>query len=200
MRNNKILIFAVGALALLALAAIIVLPRLRPHVFHGQILQSQEPIDFTLTAHTGEPVSLSDFRGKHVLVYFGYTFCPDVCPTTLARINQTLTLLGDKAKDVQFVMVSVDPERDTPEKLAQYVTAFNPTFLGLTGSEQEIMQAATPFGVYFAKQEVEGKSNYLVDHTATTMVMDPAGRMKLIWPPNTSSEFMAEDLEYMIGS
>lgn len=200
MRNNKILIFAVGALALLALAAIIVLPRLRPHVFHGQVLQSQEPIDFTLTAHTGEPVSLSDFRGKHVLVYFGYTFCPDVCPTTLARINQTLTLLGDKAKDVQFVMVSVDPERDTPEKLAQYVTAFNPTFLGLTGSEQEIMQAATPFGVYFAKQEVEGKSNYLVDHTATTMVMDPAGRMKLIWPPNTSSEFMAEDLEYMIGS
>lgn len=200
MRNNKILIFAVGALALLALAAIIVLPRLRPHVFHGQVLQSQEPIDFTLTAHTGEPVSLSDFRGKHVLVYFGYTFCPDVCPTTLARINQTLTLLGDKGKDVQFVMVSVDPERDTPEKLAQYVTAFNPTFLGLTGSEQEIMQAATPFGVYFAKQEVEGKSNYLVDHTATTMVMDPAGRMKLIWPPNTSSEFMAEDLEYMIGS
>lgn len=200
MRNNKILIFAVGALALLALAAIIILPRLRPHVFHGQVLQSQEPIDFTLTAHTGEPVSLSDFRGKHVLVYFGYTFCPDVCPTTLARINQTLTLLGDKAEDVQVVMVSVDPERDTPEKLAQYVTAFNPTFLGLTGSEQEIMQAATPFGVYFAKQEVEGKSNYLVDHTATTMVMDPAGRMKLIWPPNTSSEFMAEDLEYMIGS
>lgn len=200
MRINKALIIALIALAVLALVAVVVIPRLRPHVFHGQVLQSPDPVDFELTAHTGERVRLSDFRGKHVVLYFGYTFCPDVCPTTLARINQTLNLLDEKADDVQVLFVSVDPERDTPAKLAQYVGAFNPTFLGLTGSEQDVMQAATPFGVYFAKQEVEGKSDYLVDHTATAMVVDTEGRVKLIWPPSTSSEFMAEDLRHMIGS
>ena len=200
MRIPKSIIVALIALAVIALAAIVVVPRLRPHVFHGQVLQSQDPVDFSLTAHTGERVALSDFRGKHAVIYFGYTYCPDVCPTTLARLNLTLTLLDDKADDVQVLMVSVDPERDTPEKLAPYMAAFNPTFLGLTGSEQEVLQAATPFGVYFAKNEVEGQSGYLVDHTASVMVVDPAGRVKLIWPPNTSPEFMAEDLEYMIGS
>lgn len=200
MRFNKAIIIALIGLAVVALAVVVIMPRLRPHVFHGQVLQSPDPVDFTLTAHTGERVKLSDFRGKYVLIYFGYTYCPDVCPTTLAHVNQALSLLDDKAEDVQFLMVSVDPERDTPAKLAQYVGAFNPTFIGLTGSEHDVSQAATPFGVYFAKQEVEGKSDYLVDHTATTMVVDPEGRVKLVWPYNVSSEFMADDLEYMIGS
>jgi protein SCO1/2 len=197
MRIPKSILIALVVLAGVVLAALILLPLLRPHVFHGQVLQSQVPVDFTLTAHTGERVALSDFRGKHAVIYFGYTYCPDVCPTTLARLNQALMLLGDRAGDVQVLMVSVDPERDTPEKLAPYMAAFNPTFLGLTGSEQELLQAATPFGVYFAKHEVEGQSGYLVDHTASTMVVDPEGRVKLIWPPNTSAQFMAEDLATM---
>lgn len=197
--HRKYLIIAFVTLVAVVAAGVAIGARLRPHVFHGQVLQSQDPVDFTLTAHTGERVSLSDFRGRHVIIYFGYTYCPDVCPTTLARINQALTMLGDRANEVQVMLVSVDPERDTPDKLAQYVAAFNPTFLGLTGSEQGVLQAATRFGVYFARQDVEGKSGYLVDHTAATMVVDREGRVKLVWPPNISSEFMLDDLEYMIG-
>lgn len=199
--KNKLstrLLILIGVILGLTLVAIILLPRLRPHVFHGQVLQSPDAVDFTLAASTGERVSLSDLRGKWLMLYYGYTYCPDVCPTTLAQINQALTLIGDKAKEVQVIMVSVDPERDTPEKLAVYLKAFNPTFLGLTGSVDEVTQAATPLGIYFAKHEVGGKSGYLVDHTASVNLVGPDGRVRIVWPPNTSPQFLADDLEYML--
>ena len=173
---------------------------MQPRVFHGMILQATAPAaDFTLTAHTGEQVSLSDFRGKWVVLYFGYTFCPDVCPLTLADLARAMRLLDAKQADrVQVVMISVDPERDTPQRLAQYVPVFHPAFLGLTGSEEALAAAATPFGIYYARQEVGGASGYLVDHTASVTVLDDQGRVRLIWPFGVSAEMMAEDLRGLV--
>ena len=195
-----------AALAILLVGAVVVQPRLQPHVFHGSVLQAGNPVDnFTLTAQTGQPVSLSDFRGKYVVLYFGYTSCPDICPLTLAQLSQAMRLLGKKAQDVQVIMVTVDPERDTPQRLASYLTAFSPApttgapFLGLTGTVDQIRQIATPLGIVFEKHNVEGQAGYLMDHTASVLMLDPQGRLRLIWPVQTSGEFMADDLKYMMG-
>ena len=124
---SKLMLGLFAALAILLVGAVVVQPRLQPHVFHGSVLQGGDPVDdFTLTAQTGQPVSLSDFRGKYVVLYFGYTSCPDICPLTLAQLSQAMRLLGNKAQDVQVIMVTVDPERDTPQRLASYLTAFSP--------------------------------------------------------------------------
>ncbi|HEY5866493.1 MAG TPA: SCO family protein [Candidatus Tectomicrobia bacterium] len=126
--------------------------------------------DFTLTAHTGERVSLHDFRGKLVLLYFGYTFCFGICPTTLANVAQVLHQVSTRANQVQLLMISVDPERDTPEKLAAYIPHFHPSFIGLTGSATEIAAVAPLFGIYYEKQESTNATSYWVDHSATLMV------------------------------
>src|SRR5262245_1106244 len=123
----------------------------RPHVFHGIVSQSPpHATDFTLTAHTGKLTHLSDFRGKLVLLYFGYTFCPGICPTTLAEVTQALQTLGPKAAEkMQVLMVSVDPERDTADRLAAYLTHFNASFLGLTGTPEEISTTDAAYGIYY---------------------------------------------------
>jgi len=125
----------------------------QPHVFHGIISQSPpRAADFTLTAHTGKPVRLSDFQGKLVLLYFGYTYCPGICPTTLAEVAQALQTLGpQEVEKIQLLMISVDPARDTPHRLAEYLTYFNPTFLGLTGTPDEIATVAASYGIYYRK-------------------------------------------------
>ncbi|MCP4169017.1 MAG: SCO family protein [Chloroflexi bacterium] len=198
--NLRIVVVLVAVVILVVVGVVVLMPRLSPQIFHGMVLQATEPADdFTLTAHTGERVSLSDYRGKHVILYFGYTFCPDVCPLTLADLGQAMRLIGeDKAEQVQVLFVSVDPERDTPERLSHYAPAFYPTFLGLTGTEEEIANAATPLGIFYARNEVEGASDYLMDHTASVTMLDDKGRIRLIWPFDTSPEFMAEDLEYFL--
>ncbi len=172
--------------------------RFRPYAFHGTVLQSAEPApDFTLMSADG-PVSLSDFRGKIVLLYFGYTFCPDVCPTTLFEVQRTMELLGDDADQVQLIMISVDPLRDTPERLKEYVQYFHPSFIGVTGSDEEIAQVATQYGIYYEKHEGTPATGYLVDHTATITVVDRKGYVKLIFPYGTPAEDMAADLKYLI--
>lgn len=198
--NKRLLTIIVLLLISVIIGVFVILPRVQPRVFHGMILQATAPAaDFTLTAHTGEQVSLSDFRGKWVVLYFGYTFCPDVCPLTLADLARAMRLLDAKQADrVQVMMISVDPERDTPQRLAQYVPVFHPAFLGLTGSEEALAAAATPFGIYYARQEVGGASGYLVDHTASVTVLDDQGRVRLIWPFGVSAEMMAEDLRGLV--
>lgn len=197
-RATLVIVFVTGIIALIVLGAW-AWQRLRAPVFHGQVMPAGAPVvDFTLTAHTGEQVRLSDWRGRWVALYFGYTFCPDICPTTLAQLAQAQRRLGADASRVQVIMVTVDPERDTPERLAAYVSAFDPSFIGLIGTPNAIAAAAASLGVYFARQEVESAAGYLMDHTASVLLLDPEGRLRLIWPPNTSSEFMAEDLSYLL--
>ena len=197
---KRLLTTAVALVAIAAIAWFGVLPRLRPHAFHGVVIQSSTPApSIDLVAHTGERMGLDDFAGEVVALYFGYTFCPDVCPTTLSRLATARDLLGDAADDVRVLMVSVDPERDTPEVLATYVPAFDETFIGLTGSRQEVAQLATVYGVYFEKSEVDGAAGYLVDHTATVMVIDRDGYLKLVLPFDVSAADIADDLAYLAG-
>lgn len=178
---------------------LIVLTGCQPYQYHGLYLDSPtQATDFTLTSQTGDPVSLSDLRGKLVLLYFGYTFCPDVCPTTLSTLNQALELMGKKADDVQVVMVSVDPERDTPEVLANYLSNFNPSFMGLTGTHDQIASAATGLGVFFEQHEGSAATGYLVDHTASVMALDQQGRLRLVIPFETSAEDIASDLTQLL--
>ncbi len=171
---------------------------LRPHTFHGTVIQSPEPsFDFTLSGADGD-VSLSDFRGKMVLLYFGYTFCPDVCPATLANVGQALRDLGPKADDIQVVMVSVDPERDTPEKLAKYVAQFHPSMIGITGSKAQLDEVTSLYGIFFQKTEGSDATSYLIDHTATLLVLDREGYLKLVFPFGVTSDEIADDLKYML--
>lgn len=184
---------------ILGLVGWVVLSRLRPPVFHGLVLQSPRPAaDFTLTAHTGQRVNLSTFRGKLVLLFFGYTFCPDVCPMTLAKVAQALKRLGPKARQVQVLFISVDPDRDTPERLAAYVTFFNPTFIGMTGTPEEIAVVAARYGIYSKKEEGTKATGYLVAHTAIVTVIDPQGYVRLLFPFGISPDEMADDLASLI--
>lgn len=133
--------------------------------------------DFTLKSSAG-PVSLKDYRGKVVLLYFGYTYCPDICPTSLTATAQALaSLLPAELARVQTLFVSVDPERDTPERLKDYAAFFHPSMIGVTGSPAEIAEVARRYGASYARQQIAGVSNYVVDHSALTYVIAPDGAL-----------------------
>jgi len=187
-----------GLAVLLVVAAFVGLRMSSPYVFSGTVIQSPESsYDFTLQSASG-PVSLSDFSGKVVVLYFGYTFCPDVCPTTMSDLATAMKLLGRKADDVQVIMVSVDPERDTPKIMEEYVHAFDPTFIGLSGTPEQIAVTAAKYGVFYAKQEGSDATGYLISHTATVMVIDAEGRLKLLEDFGTAPEDIAADLKHII--
>ena len=170
----------------------------RPHTFHGTVIQSPEPsYNFTLTGTSGD-VSLSDYRGKRVVMYFGYTFCPDICPATLANVGQALRDLGSRADDIQVIMVSLDPERDTPEKLSDYVNQFHPSMIGITGTKEKLDEVASLYGIFYQKAEGSDATRYLIDHTATLLVLDREGYLKLVFPFGVTSQDIADDLKYML--
>lgn len=155
--------------------------------------------DFALDDHHGRRRKLADFRGKAVVLFFGYTSCPDICPTTLARLAATMKALGADAARVQVLFASVDPERDTAEKLAAFVPWFHPDFLGLRGTPEETQQAITEFRVFAAKQTVEGSLGYVIDHSTGAYVFDPAGRLRLYVKDDVSAEDLAGDLRILLA-
>ncbi len=131
---------------------------------------------FSLTDHTGRRVTEKDYRGRWLLVFFGYTNCPDVCPTTLGTVAEVLAQLGAKADAIQPLFITVDPERDGPAVLAEYVAAFDPRIVGLTGTAEEIKDAAAAFMVYYAKEDVDADTgNYAMSHSARLYLIDPKG-------------------------
>ncbi len=134
---------------------------------------------FALTGHDGKPRTLADFRGKVVAVFFGYTHCPDVCPTTLSEFAEAMRQLGPAADRVQVLFVTVDPERDTPELLSHYVPAFDPRFLGLYGDVETIARTAKAYRVFYQKVPGQTPGSYTVDHSAGSFVYDPQGRLRL---------------------
>jgi len=135
--------------------------------------------DFALTDHHGKPRTLADFRGKVVVVFFGYTQCPDVCPTTLSELAEVMRRLGPDAERVQVLFVTVDPERDTPALLAQYVPAFDPRFLGLYGDAPALERTAKEFKVIYQKQPGRTPGSYTMDHSAGAYLFDPQGRLRV---------------------
>jgi protein SCO1/2 len=147
--------------------------------------------DFELTGHHG-PVKLSDYRGKIVLLYFGYTFCPDICPTSLLATAAGLRLLTpDELNRVQVIFVSVDPERDTPKQLADYVAFFHPKIIGITGTPEKIAELAPRYGVVHRKQAAEGNGQYVVDHSADTYLITPEGTLAGTLPHATPAKHVA---------
>ncbi len=174
----------------------------RPYEYHGTILNPPRDVQsFTLEAHTGQSISLNDFRGRYVLLYFGYTYCPDFCPATMYQLDRTVEVLGEDAIDVQVIMVTVDPTRDTAEQLGNYVTSFNRTFLGArTDNPAQLAEIASNFGVFYEAESVKGESaaGYLVSHTVSLFLIDREGRMLAVYPFGIKGEDLAADLRHLI--
>lgn len=171
------------------------------HDFAGSTIPNQAIVlqDFELEDVNG-PVKLSDFEGQYVVVYFGYTFCPDFCPMTLTQMQSVLAALGEQADQVQVVMITVDPERDTAQRLDEYVTYFDPRFRGLSGTSAQIDAAAAPFGVFYEKGTVaEDENYYLVNHSTRSFLIGPEGDAILSWAHGTPTAGIVSDLQFLIG-
>lgn len=147
----------------------------------------------------GKPRTLADFKGKVTVIFFGYTQCPDVCPTTLAELAEARALLGKDAERVQGVFVSLDPERDTPEVLKAYVANFGADFVGLRGDEEETRAAAKEFKIFYAKVPGKTEGSYTVDHTAGSYVIDAQGRVRLFERYAIGPEKLAADLRILLA-
>jgi protein SCO1/2 len=155
--------------------------------------------DFVLNTAQGT-LSLDQLRGKVVILYFGYTWCPDVCPTTLSDFALALQQLGADAGRVQVIFVTVDPQRDTPELLKQFVPAFNPGFLGMYTDAASLKQLAKEYKVVYQKTSVKGVDDYLVDHSAGTYIYDPQGNLRLLMPYGSSPDAIAKDLKALLAA
>ena len=193
MRNSRVLVGAVLAAGLLGAVPV---AHAQSERSAGELMDAvmwgKEPIGgpFTLVDHTGKPRTDADFRGKLMLVYFGFSFCPDVCPTDLLAIGQAVDKLGPGGDAVQPLFVTVDPERDTPAHLADYVPFFHSRLLGLTGDAAQIRDAARLYRVFYAKVAVEGAAENTVDHSGFVYLMDRDGKYLGFFPPGTPSDRM----------
>lgn len=171
------------------------------------LMWNREPVggSFELTDHTGRPRTAADFRGKLMLVYFGFTYCPDICPTDLQAIGLALDKLGADGASVQPLFITVDPERDNAQHLAEYVPMFHPRLIGLTGSAEAIRKAADAYKVYYARVDPAKESvkedggYYTVDHTAYIYLMDRDGNYLGFFPPGTSADRMVEIIRPRLG-
>lgn len=173
----------------------------RPYEFKGTTyVDPAAAPDFELARADGGRLRLGDLRGQVVLMFFGFTSCPDVCPTTLAEAKQILESLGDRANQVAFLFITVDPERDTPEVLGDYVSAFHPAIVGLTGDAEELAAVWKAYGI-FVQREALGDSaeSYTVTHTARVFAVDTEGNLRASYTFGTPYEDILQDVEYLIG-
>ncbi|MBK7317006.1 SCO family protein [Candidatus Villigracilis affinis] len=184
---------------LLSSASIWSYQRFALYQFHGSVFQEPKLAAEIVLRSASGPVRLSDYQGKITLLYFGYTSCPDVCPTSLANLKLTLgNLSPEEAAQVQVVFVSVDPARDTPEKLGRYVQMFDAGFIGATGTREEIDLITAAFNVYYKINNSESSENYSVDHSGFITVIDRSGYAVMSWPHGTPPGEMSEDLRYLL--
>lgn len=155
---------------------------------------------FELIDHTGAVKTEASYAGKFTLIYFGYTYCPDVCPTSLTTMTDALNILGSRADNVVPIFITVDPKRDTVEQLKMYVSHFHPRMVGLTGSEEQVAKAAKNFRVYYARQKESepGAGDYLVDHSSIVLLMDKQGKYLAHFSHSVSAEAMAERLKKLL--
>lgn len=169
-----------------------------PSPFHAsEVSAKYAGADFKLTDYNGKVRTLSDFRGKVVVLFFGYTHCPDVCPTTMADLAQVMGRLGKDADRVQVLFITVDPERDTQVLLAQYVPAFYPSFLGLYGDKNATEQVAKTFNVAYQKQP--SSTGYNMDHSAGSFLIDTAGKVRLLSPYGQRTDYLEQDIRLLLA-
>ncbi|MEI7645720.1 MAG: SCO family protein [Chloroflexales bacterium] len=168
----------------------------------GTLIDPPKPLsDFTLPSSAGgKPLSLSDLRGKPVLLYFGYTFCPDICPTTLSEFIRVKHDLASKGDQLAVLMVSVDPERDTPEVLGRYMQAFDPSFIGMTSNEATLRRIGSEYGLFYQRHAVSGSAAaYLMDHSAATYLIDQQGQLRMVYSYGTPHTVIAPDVERLLA-
>ena len=154
--------------------------------------------DFALTNQEGKSTGLRDFRGKVVVLFFGYTHCPDVCPLTLSEMSRLGKLLGSDAGKVQPIFVTIDPARDTADRLKTYLANFESGIIGLTGSERDITQVAKLYRAKFAKRNVGSAAGYLMDHTAFIYLVDPKGKVRYLVPVDAGTDVLAEGARQLL--
>ena len=160
---------------------------------------ARQLVPFTLVDHNNEAFNETTLLGRWSFLFFGYTHCPDVCPITLSVLNSVAQRLQDVGADTRFVFISVDPERDTPEKLASFVSYFNKNFIGVTGSEQQIEQFTRELGIMHMRVAAEeNATGYLVDHTASVLLIDPDGRYHAVFSPPLSAEKISDDFRKIL--
>jgi protein SCO1/2 len=189
-----------SALAFLAfLAALAACSGGKPSFNSVDVTGAEFGRDFALTDHTGKARTLSDFKGKAVAVFFGFTQCPDVCPTTLAEMKEVRSRLGADADRLQVVFITIDPERDTPELLGKYVPAFDPSFIGLYGDADTTARTAKEFKVFFQKSQGTTPGSYSMDHTAATFIYDPQGRLRLFAKYGMGPDALAQDIKRLLA-
>ncbi len=155
--------------------------------------------DFSLTDHNGQPRHLADYKGKVVVLFFGYTQCPDICPTTLANMAEAMRVLGAESARVQVLFITLDPERDTRQLLATYVPAFHPSFIGLFGDVAATAAAAHEFKVFYQKQPGSTPNNYSIDHTANSYIYDPQGHLRLYVKHGETPDHIAADIRLLLA-
>jgi len=182
-------------IALLVAAGSFLLLRPRTPSFHGMTLDAGAPISGLTFEHENGPVSIESFRGRPAVFLFGYTQCPDVCPTTLSDLARALKSMGADASAVQVVMVTIDPQRDDAVHMARYTRIFDSRFVGLSGSETQIADAASRFGVHFARSSDAAGDAYSMEHTASLLVLDAEGRLRVILPYGMPYTDIADDLK-----
>lgn len=200
-RRAPLFILGGGVLAGLALIAALALSQPRPYIFAGVVQPDPAPVeDFALEAAGGRAIALSDLRGRYGLIVFGYTFCPDVCPGTLALLGRVLAGLGSDRDQVFVAFISIDPERDTPDRTATYAALFDPAFIGLSGTPAAIATAASRFNVTYARQEAPGSAaGYLMSHSAYVYLVDPQGHWRVSFPYGVTDDEITRDLQHLIA-
>jgi protein SCO1/2 len=200
MNFSRVMLFIAATVIAVALGLIVnalFLDDGRPKITSTGVVSIGGPFD--LVDHTGKTVRASDFRDKYMLVLFGYTSCPDVCPTELQVITEAMDRLGDDGKDVVPMMISIDPERDTVAVLADYMGHFHPRLLGLTGSLAQVKAAGKAYRVYFAKTKPDEDGDYFMDHSSFVYVMGPDGKYLHHFAPNVGAEVMARKIRQLMS-
>jgi protein SCO1/2 len=190
--------WVLGALALLAGCDKLALPKSTASFQATDITGADFGRSLALPDLTGRVRTLDDFKGKVTVLFFGYTQCPDVCPTTMAELAQVKKSLGADGARVQGVFITIDPERDTPEVLRNYVASFDPGFVALRGTPEQTAEAAKEFKVFYAKVPGKTPGSYTMDHTAASYVLDPSGRVRLFVRYGSGPAALADDLKALL--
>ncbi len=196
--NRRLWCQSVLSLSLAALAGCNAQPG-KPSFKNTDVTGADFAKDFALTDHNGRKVTLASFAGKIVVVFFGFTQCPDVCPTTMSEMAAVMANLGTRASEVQVLFITIDPERDTPALLKEYAPAFHPTFLGLYGNAAETAATAKMFKIFYQKVSGKTAGSYTMDHSAGSYVFDKSGRVRLFLRHGAGPEPTAHDIKLLLG-
>lgn len=198
--DRKLFYTGIGILLLISTVAALTLVFSKPPSFRGTLYGEPFPTaaEIELTRADGEIFRMSDQRGKLILLFFGYTACPDVCPTTLAEMTLVMNELGSASHNVQVVFVSVDPARDTPELVQTYVARFNPTFIGLSGSQAELEPVWQDYSIFREEVQSDSAAGVIVNHTARSFLVDADGRLRLSYAYQTPLEDIVHDIELLL--